>query len=53
LFAVSTRRLVRDDFNVTTIGTLAAEVVADAVLRGVTMATTVEGWPSAGRMSGR
>lgn len=47
LFAVSTRRLVRDDVNVTMIGTLAAEVVADAVLRGVLTATSVEGWPSA------
>lgn len=47
LFAVSTRRLVRDDVNVTMVGTLAAEVVADAVLRGVLTAASVEGWPSA------
>ena len=47
LFAVSTRRLVRDDVNVTTIGTLAAEVVADAILRGVLTATSVDGWPAA------
>lgn len=46
LFAVSTRRLTRDDINVTMVGTLAAEVVADAVLRGVTMASSVEGWPA-------
>ena len=29
------------------IGTLAAEVVADAVLRGVTTASSVDGWPAA------
>jgi L-aminopeptidase/D-esterase-like protein len=46
LFAVSTRRLRRDDVNVTTMGALAAEVVADAVLRGVTTASSVEGWPA-------
>ncbi len=47
LFAVSTRRLSRADVNVTTIGTLAAEVVADAVLRAVQAASSVEGWPAA------
>jgi L-aminopeptidase/D-esterase-like protein len=47
LFAVATRKLKRDDINVTTVGTLAAEVVADAILRGVTTATSVEGWPAA------
>lgn len=47
LFAVSTRQLKRDDVNVTIVGTLAAEVVADAVLRAVTMASSVEGWPAA------
>jgi L-aminopeptidase/D-esterase-like protein len=47
LFAVSTRRLQRDDVNVTMAGTLAAEVVADAVVRGVTTASSVEGWPAA------
>lgn len=46
LFAASTRKLARTDVNVTTIGTLAAEVVADAIVRGVTMATSVEGWPA-------
>jgi L-aminopeptidase/D-esterase-like protein len=46
LFAVSTRKLKRDDVNVTIVGTLAAEVVADAILRGVTTATSVEGWPA-------
>jgi L-aminopeptidase/D-esterase-like protein len=47
LFAVSTRQLKRDDVNVTIVGTLAAEVVADAIMRGVTTATSVEGWPAA------
>jgi len=47
LFAASTRTLKRDDINTTIVGTLAAEVVADAVLRGVMMATSVEGWPAA------
>jgi len=47
LFAVSTRKLKRDDINTTIVGTLAAEVVADAVLRGVLTATSVEGWPAA------
>jgi L-aminopeptidase/D-esterase-like protein len=47
LFAVSTRKLTRDDVNVTMIGTLAAEVVADAIVRGVMTATSVEGWPAA------
>jgi len=47
LFAVSTRSLRRDDVNVTMIGALAAEVVADAILRGVMTATSVEGWPAA------
>ena len=47
LFAVSTRKLKRDDVNVTIVGTLAAEVVADAIMRGVTTATSVEGWPAA------
>jgi L-aminopeptidase/D-esterase-like protein len=47
LFAVSTRRLKREDVNVTIVGSLAAEVVADAVLRGVLAATSVDGWPAA------
>jgi L-aminopeptidase/D-esterase-like protein len=49
LFAVSTRRLRRDDVNVTTIGTLAAEVVSDAIVRAVMTATSVPGWPAANR----
>lgn len=47
LFAVSTRKLKRDDINVTMAGALAAEVVADAILRGVMTASSVDGWPAA------
>lgn len=47
LFAISTRKLKRDDVNVTIVGTLAAEVIADAIVRGVLMASSVEGWPAA------
>ena len=47
LFAVSTRKLKRDDVNVTMVGTLAAEIAADAIVRGVMTATSVEGWPAA------
>ncbi len=50
LFAASTRQLKRTDVNVTTIGTLAAEVVSDAVLRAVLTASSVEGWPAAREM---
>src|SRR5204862_6824738 len=47
LFAASTRRLRRDDVNVTTVGTLAAEVVSDAIVRAVLTASSVTGWPAA------
>jgi L-aminopeptidase/D-esterase-like protein len=47
LFAASTRQLKRSDVNVTTIGALAAEVVAEAVVRAVLAARSVEGWPAA------
>ena len=47
LFAVSTRRLRRDDVNVTMVGSLAADVAADAIVRGVLTATSVPGWPAA------
>lgn len=47
LFAISTRRLKRDDVNVTIVGTLAGEVIAGAIVRGVLMASSVEGWPAA------
>jgi L-aminopeptidase/D-esterase-like protein len=47
LFAVSTGRLATDvPLSVT--GALAAEVVAEAIVRGVLAAKSVEGWPAAG-----
>jgi L-aminopeptidase/D-esterase-like protein len=46
LFAVSTGRLATDvPLSVT--GALAAEVVAEAIVRGVLAAKSVEGWPAA------
>jgi L-aminopeptidase/D-esterase-like protein len=47
LFAASTRQLTRPDINVTMVGSLAADVVAEAILRGVLTARAVEGWPAA------
>jgi L-aminopeptidase/D-esterase-like protein len=47
LFAVSTRKRDRPDVPLTTIGSLAAEVAAEAIVRGVTMATSVPDWPAA------
>jgi L-aminopeptidase/D-esterase-like protein len=48
LFAVSTGKLQRPDLNLTVIGSLAADVIADAIVRGVRAARSVEGWPAAG-----
>ena len=44
LYAVSTSALTRTDIPLTAIGSLAADVVADAIARGVRAAATVEGW---------
>ena len=46
LFAVSTGRL-KQDVPVSVMGALAAEVVAEAIVRGVRAAKSVEGWPAA------
>ena len=46
LFAVSTARLQRPDIPLTVLGSLAADVVAEAIVRGVRAATSVEGWPA-------
>jgi L-aminopeptidase/D-esterase-like protein len=46
LFAVSTGRLPAD-VPVSVTGALAAEVVAEAIVRGVRAAKSVEGWPAA------
>ena len=47
LFAVSTAGIRRPDVSLTTLGALAADVVADAIVRGVRAASGVEGWPAA------
>ena len=49
LFAVSTARLERADVPLTVLGALAADVVADAIVRGVRAAASVEGWPGLGK----
>lgn len=46
LFAVSTRRLERPSLQLTVIGALAADVVAEAIVRAVRAARGVEGWPA-------
>jgi L-aminopeptidase/D-esterase-like protein len=45
LFAISTARLERTDVPLTVLGALAADVVADAIVRAVRAAASVEGWP--------
>jgi len=45
LFACSTRK-VKSDLSISVIGSLAAEVVAQAVVRSATQATSIEGWPA-------
>ena len=46
LFAVSTGRLQRPELQLTMLGALAADVVADAIVRGVRAARGVDGWPA-------
>ncbi len=46
LFAVSTRKLEKPDLPLTTIGSLAADVAAEAIVRGVRMATSAQDWPA-------
>jgi L-aminopeptidase/D-esterase-like protein len=48
LFAVSTGKLQKPDLPLTTIGSLAADVAADAIVRGVRMATSAPDWPAIG-----
>jgi len=45
LYAISTRRLAAD-VPVSAVGAVAAEVVAEAICRGVRAASSIEGWPS-------
>ncbi len=47
LFAISTGQLNRPDVQLTAIGALAADLVAEAIVRGVRAARSVEGWPAA------
>lgn len=47
LFAVSTARVRRPDISLTVLGALGADVVADAIVRGVRTASGVQGWPGA------
>jgi L-aminopeptidase/D-esterase-like protein len=46
LFAVSTGRIQRPDLSLTIVGALAADVVADAIVRGVRAAASIDGWPA-------
>jgi L-aminopeptidase/D-esterase-like protein len=46
VFAVSTGRLQRPNLQLTVIGALAADVLAEAIVRGVRAARGVEGWPA-------
>jgi L-aminopeptidase/D-esterase-like protein len=46
LFAISTGQLSRPDVQLTAIGALAADLVAEAIVRGVRAARSVEGWPA-------
>jgi len=48
LFAVSTGALERSDVQLTIMGALAAEVVAEAIVRGVRAARSIPDWPAAG-----
>ena len=45
LFAISTGALTRPDIALTVLGSLAADVIAEAIVRGVRAAQSVEGWP--------
>jgi L-aminopeptidase/D-esterase-like protein len=46
LFAISTGRLERPDLQLTVLGALAADVVAEAIVRGVRAARGIDGWPA-------
>lgn len=46
LFAISTAKLQRPDLPLTVIASLAADLVADAIVRGVRAATGVADWPA-------
>jgi L-aminopeptidase/D-esterase-like protein len=46
LFAVSTGQLNRPDVQLTVVGALAADLAAEAIVRGVRAARSVDGWPA-------
>lgn len=46
LFALSTAKLQRADIPLTVLGSLAADLIAEAIVRGVRAATSVDGWPA-------
>jgi L-aminopeptidase/D-esterase-like protein len=46
LFAVSTAKIQRPDVQLTVLGALAADVIAEAIVRAVRAATSVDGWPA-------
>jgi len=48
LFAVSTARIQRPDLPLTMIGSLAADLIAEAIVRGVRAAKSVPDWPGLG-----
>jgi len=45
MFAVSTARVQRPDLPLTVIGALAADLVADAIVRAVRAAKSIPDWP--------
>ena len=47
LFAISTGALARPNVPLTVLGSLAADVLADAIVRGVRAASGIDGWPAA------
>jgi L-aminopeptidase/D-esterase-like protein len=46
MFAISTGRLQRPNVQLTVLGALAADVVAEAILRAVRAARSIDGWPA-------
>ena len=45
LYAISTAKIRRPDLQLTVIGALAADMIAEAIVRGVRAARGVQGWP--------
>ncbi len=53
LFAVSTEGLARPDLQLTVLGALAADLVGEAIVRGVRAASGVDGWPAVRDLAAR